>query len=154
MLVDGSTNGWTFSPVDGTGFGLIVDGTMTFQGADRVDTLDTYMLWNMPGTIFYGSTLSGVLTFDPLYFAGKATYPDNLKSLIVNRRQLLLPGAFKTEDWYNAGNANFPFAEQPGTYIEHGIAAIYSLASSDISTFFVGKDLQSTGMAVWRIRGL
>jgi hypothetical protein len=153
LLVDGTVDGWTFSPVDGSGFHQVVDGTGTFLGADRVDTLDTYILWNWPGTIYYGSTLSGVLSFDPLYFAGKASYPDPLQTLIVNRRQLILPGLVKTEDWYNAGNANFPFAEQPGTYIEHGIAAKYSIACSDISTFFIGKDLQSTGMAVYRIRG-
>lgn len=153
LLVDGSANGWSFSPTDGSGFGPVVDGTGTFQGADRVDTLDTYILWNWPGSIYFGSSLSGTLTFDPLYFAGKASYPDPLQTLIVNRRQILLPGLYKTEDWYNAGNAQFPFAEQPGTYIEHGIAAKYSIASSDISVFFIGKDLQGTGMAVWRIRG-
>lgn len=152
MLVDGSEHGWEFSIEDGSGFQQIVDGTGTFQGADRLDTLDTYILWNMPGTTDFGSTLSNSITFDPLYFAGKVGYPDLLQTLIVNRRELLLMGRLKSEIWYDAGNANLPFAELPGAYIEHGILAKYSIASSDISVFWLSNDLQGQGI-VLRQRG-
>jgi hypothetical protein len=151
MLVDGSTSGWQVV-LSGTTFSLIVDGTGTFAGADRVDLLDTYILWNMPGTTDFGSTLSGAIAFDGLYFAGKNGYSDNLQTLIVNKLELLLIGKLKSEIWYNAGNTNFPFARLPGTYIEHGIAAIHSLTSNDISVFWLGADLQGKGI-VFRQRG-
>lgn len=155
LLVDGSASGWQWNIADGSGFQIVVDGTGTFQGATRVDTLDTFVLWapQIPEGPYWGSTLSGSLTFDPLYFASKVAYPDPLRTLVVNRRQILLLGALKSEIWYNAGNALFPFAILPGAYIEHGISAKYSVATSDISAFWLGKDLQGDGMVVFRQRG-
>lgn len=153
LVVDGSINGWTFNiDAPGGSYNIVSDPTGTFQGADRVDTLDTYVLWNMPNSTNFGSTLSGSITFDALYFAGKVGYPDLLQSLIVNRRELLLMGGLKSEIWYDAGNTNLPFAELPGSYIEHGIAAKYALASTDISVFWLHRDLQGNGM-VLRQRG-
>ena len=40
----------------------------------------------------------------------------------------------------------------PGSYIEHGTNAKYSVAASDISVFWLGKDLNGLGI-VWRQRG-
>ena len=151
LLVDGSTNGWTIDLRDNA-LAFVVDPTGTFNGADRVDTLDTYILWNMPGTRGWGSTLSGEIAFDALYFAAKAAYPDPLQTIICNRREIILPGSLKSEIWYDAGNAQFPFAELPGAYVEHGIAAKWSIASSDISVFWLGLDLQGQGV-VFRQRG-
>jgi hypothetical protein len=151
VVVDGSPNGWTVDLAT-QAFAPLVDSTGAFQGADRVDTLDTYVLFNNPGTRNFISTLSNSITFDPLYIAGKAAYPDLLQTLYVNRREILLMGSLKSEIWYNAGNVNFPFAELPGAYIEHGIAAKYSIASSDISVFWLGQDLQGQGI-VFRQRG-
>ena len=151
VLVDSSNQGWEIDLASDS-FSLISDSTGTFNGARRVDILDTFILWNMPGTNKYGSTLSGEVQFDGLYFAAKAAYPDELKTLIVNRREILLMGRFKSEIWYDAGNTNFPFAELPGAYIEHGIVAPYSIAASDISSFWLGNDLQGQGI-VFRQRG-
>ncbi len=151
LLVDGSAVGWSIILGTNT-FAQINDPTGTFQGADRVDTIDTFLLWNMPGTNQFGSTLSLELTFDALYFASKSNYPDLLKTLIVNNHYILLLGDLKSEIWYDAGNAQFPFAELPGAYIEHGIAAKYSVASADLSVFWLAQDLQGVGY-VLRQRG-
>jgi hypothetical protein len=134
-------------------FSEISDPTGTFLGADRVDFIDTFLLWNMIGTDSFGSTLSGVpLKFDGTFFAAKAGYPDLLQTLIVNRHEILLLGSLKSEIWYDAGSPTFPFTPLPGAYIEHGIAAKYSLSSSDISVFWLGKDLQGQGV-VFRQKG-
>ena len=152
MIVDGSPNGWVCN-LDGSGFAQITDPTGTFTGANKVDYIDTFMLWNIPGTRNFGSTLSNqIMPFDSLYTAGKTDYPDLLQSLIVNRHEILLMGDLKSEVWFDAGNALFPFAEIPGINIEHGIAAIYSLASQDISTYWLSRNLQGEGM-VMRFRG-
>lgn len=134
-------------------FAEITDPTGTFEGADKVDYIDTFLIWNMPGTVDFGSTISNTqLAFDGTYFAGKTDYPDLLQTLIVNRHEIILFGLLKSEIWYDSGGATFPFAELPGAYIEHGIAAKYSAASSDINVFWLGRDLQGQGV-VFRQRG-
>lgn len=151
MVVDGGPKGFEVDLATRT-FQAIVDPTGIFQGADRVDYIDGFILWNLPNSRDFGSTLFGVVKFDGTYSAGKTDYPDLLQTLIVNRHEIILLGSLKSEIWYNAGNATFPFAELPGAYIEHGIVAKYSVAAADISTFWLGRDLQGDGI-VFRQRG-
>lgn len=152
LLVDSTPWGFTIHLADNT-FTPISDMTGAFVGATRVDVIDTFVLWNQPGTNQFGSTLSNQITpFDPQQSAAKSDYPDPLVSLIVNRHEILLLGQVKSEIWYDAGNAQFPFAELPGAYIEHGLCAPYSLASQDISVYWLGQDQQGQGI-VFRQRG-
>lgn len=151
MLVDNSAVGYTIDLATNA-FAQIVDPTGTFTGATRVDYIDTFVLWNVPNTRVFGSTLSNSISFDALYIAGKAGYPDPLSTLLVNRREIVLLGQLKSEVWYDAGNAGFPFAELPGAYIEHGTVAPYSVASNDIEVFWLGQDLQGSGV-VFSLRG-
>lgn len=151
LLVDGTTIGYSISLVTNS-FAPIIDPTGTFNGANKVDYIDTFVLWNLPGTNQFGSTLSNELVFDALYTAGKTDYPDPLQTLIVNRHLIVLIGQLKSEIWNDAGNTNFPFAELPGVYYEHGTCAIYSVASADIAIYFLGQDLQGHGL-VFRARG-
>jgi hypothetical protein len=151
MVVDNSPFGWRFRIADNLGFTQITD--LSFVGATRVDFIDTFLIWNQPGTVFFQSSLSNqVEPMDPLYFAGKAAWPDPLQSIIVNKHQILLPGRLKGEQWYDAGNPAFPFAMLPGAYVEHGTVAPYSVVASDICVYWLGQDLQGIG-EVWRLRG-
>lgn len=155
MLVDGAPSGgwtWTLADKGGASYQLISDPS--FEGADRVDFIDTFCLWNVLGTNQFRSTLSNQITpMDPLYIAAKTDYPDPLVTgPVVNRHEILLPGSLKSELWYDAGNPQFPFAELPGAYIEHGGAAKYSYATADINVYWLGRDLQGQGM-VFRQRG-
>jgi len=147
LLVDGSTFGYTIVLATHA-FAQINDPTGSFNGANTVGFLDTFVVWNEPGTIDFGSTLSNSLTFDALYFAGKIGYPDPLQALSVNRREILLLGALKSEIWYNSGGATFPFAILPGVYIEQGCAATYSVGTIDIETIWLSRDLRGHGMIV------
>jgi hypothetical protein len=151
LLVDGSPNGLEITLASNT-TAPVADTTGTFQGSDRVDYLDTFIVGNTPGTNQFWTTHSNSLVFDPLYIAAKTDWPDPIASLIVNRHELLLLGEVKSEIWYDAGNPLYPLAELPGAYIEHGLAAIYSLASNDISVFWLHQDSQGQGM-VLRQRG-
>jgi len=155
FLVDGSPFGYQILLANNA-FSQVVDGTGTFVGATRVDYIDTFMLWGPNGpslqTNQWGSTLSNSLALDALYVASKTDYPDPLVSLIVNRHEIILLGQLKSEIWYDAGNAQFPFAELPGAYIEHGCCAAYSVASEDINVYWLGMDLQGQGI-VFRQRG-
>lgn len=139
LLVDGSPNGYKVN-LSSLAFAAIVDAA--FYGADKADYLDTFILLNRPGTNQYYTTLSNIITpFDPLYFAAKTAWPDNLATLAVMRRELWLFGTdASTEIWYNAGGLQFPFEIVPGAYIEHGCIAKYSVAKQGLRLFWLGVD--------------
>lgn len=162
MIVDGSvaqTNGegeflaggYTYDLNSGQ-FALINDPTGTFIGAIKVDYIDTFITWpiiNAAGnyTNQWASTNSNEISpFNDTYIATKTAYPDDLITLIVNNHEMILFGRKKSEVWYDAGGTLFPFAELPGAYIEHGCIAPYSVASADISVFWLAQDLQGQGM--------
>lgn len=149
MIGDGSTTGYKVN-LTTRAFSAIVDSSGTFVGADKVDFIDTFTLFNFPGTRSFGSTESATtnpgLTFNGLYQQVKGTWPDLLVTLAVLHREIWLLGSQKSEVWFNAGNPVFPFAVQPGAYIEHGCAARYSAASSDVNLYWVGSDLQGQGV--------
>ncbi len=134
---------------------FVVMNDAAWTGANRVDYIDTFILWNELSTATglatrnFGSTLSNQITpLDATYVAGKVGYPDPLQTLIVCKRQILLLGSLKSEVWYDAGNPLFPFAELQGANIEHGIAAKYSVASSDDNVYWLSKDLQGQGFVL------
>lgn len=147
VIVDGSTHGYTVNLATHA-FAVIVDPTGAFTGSTQLAYLDTFVLYNYPGTRFFGSTLSNTITFDSLYIAGKDGYPDPLVAMKVNRREALLFGRVKSEIWYDAGGAAFPFERLPGAYIEHGCLAPFSVASYDISTYWLASDLSGDCMVL------
>jgi hypothetical protein len=150
VVVDGSGIGWQ-TTLGGTDWAVVNDPTGTFQGADQILYLDTYLIWNMPNTQNFGSTLSDQVSFDPLFFGRKLSYPDKLKAIYVNRKEIFLFGDVKSEIWYDAGGTtDSPFAFQPlpGTYIENGIAAPWSRNSHDITVFWLARNLQGEGVVL------
>ena len=141
VIVDGSANGWTVD-LGTNAFAAISDPTGMFVGADRVDVLDTYLLFNKPGTPQFYSSNSLAVTFDTLYFADKSSYPDNLVTLAVAKREIWLIGERTTEIWYDAGTPDFPFGQIPSTFVDHGCIAKYSVAVYDNSVFWLTLDRQ------------
>lgn len=145
-------NGQFLVCVDGSRYGYTVNLTTNqfsyyggiepnFVGADRVDYLDTFLVFNKPGTRQFYCTLSDTLTIDPTYVASKTTYPDNIATLAVVHRELWLLGTQRgTEIWFNAGGATFPFAITAGVYVDHGIVAKASLAKHGSALYWVMID--------------
>jgi hypothetical protein len=141
VIVDGTPNGWEVD-LASNGFSQISDPNGMFAGADRVDYLDTYLLFNKPGTPQFYSSDSLAVTFDPLYFADKSSYSDLLVSLAVAKREIWLIGERSTEVWYNAGTTDFPFGQIPSTFVDHGCIAKYSVAVYDNSVIWLTLDRQ------------
>lgn len=154
-LVAGSTpvlftdNGTTGLAADGTSAGYEIDLStsvisaivdVAFLGATNFQFLDTFVVSNIPATQEFQSTHSGSLVWDPLYVASKTAFSDPLITLAIVNREILLLGKLTSELWYNAGNATFPFAIMQGVFVEHGIAAPYSLARHDLSEFWLSQD--------------
>lgn len=122
-----------------------------FLGADVVDYLDGYFIFNKPGTQqFYISSLLGT-DFDALDFASAEGNPDSLISLIVDHGEVLMFGTETLEVFYNSGNVEFPI-ERQNTRIEIGCAAKRSPAKIDNSVMWLGSS-NNGGPMVWRMQG-
>jgi hypothetical protein len=152
-------NGTDAVIVDGS-YGYVVNLTTyafsqissaSFYGADIVDYLDDYFIFNRPNTEQFYISGIGATTFDALDFASAEGNPDMLVSLIVDHRELWLFGAESTDVFYNSGNVDFPI-ERQNTTLEHGCAAKFSVAKIDNTVFWLGKDKLGQG-TVWRAQG-
>ena len=150
-----ASNGTVIMLVTGPA-GYIVDPTAanlitpisdpSFDGADTVDFLDGYFVFNKPGTGQFQITGLYNTTIDPLDFATAEGSPDKLISLIVDHRELWLFGENSTEVFYNSGNPDFPFERIQGAFIEQGCAAKFSVAKMDNSVFWLSADDRGQGM--------
>ena len=122
-----------------------------FVGADKVDYIDGYFVFNKPGTGEF--QITGLLTtgIDPLDFATAEGSPDLLVSLIVNQRELWLLGEGSTEIFFNSGNADFPFERIQGAFLEQGCAAKFSVAKLNETVFWLTADDRGQGMVVMTV---
>lgn len=162
VIVDGSANGWAINLAN-RAFAQINDPN--FLGADRVEYVDTYFVFNRPGTgqfyislslVTFANLTAGTITsgqtyaaFDPLDIAGKTGSADAISTIVVNHGNIWLLGKQRgSEIWNNTGAADFTFGRQAGAFIEHGCVAKYSAASQDVSVFWLAQDLQGTGIIV------
>lgn len=141
VIVDGSAYGGMI-PLAAAGVGSLVPITdSAFYGANRVDFIDTFLIFNRPETQQFYTTTSNVVTpFDPLYFASKAGYNDPLISIAALHDNIWLFGAATTEIWYNAGAAAFPFARMPNSILQQGCVAPYSVVIADNAAYWLSQD--------------
>lgn len=114
----------------------------SFYPSDTVTFQDGFFILNRNNTgQFYVSNLLSV-EFDALNYATAEGKPDVLKAVISVKRQLYLFGSDSVEIWYNAGTGDFPFRRTNGVFVDKGIGATYTLASSDNGIiYFVSSDL-------------
>ncbi|WP_186184480.1 packaged DNA stabilization protein [Burkholderia gladioli] len=143
FIVDGTPTGFTIDMSTNT---LAQCMDPAFYGADKVDYVDGYFVFNKLGTQQFYISRYADITFDSLDIASKSTYSDNLVTLAVMHREVWLFGELTTEVWFNTGASDFTFGRLPGVFIEHGCAAKHSVAKIDLALFWLGKDLQ--GQAV------
>lgn len=159
-------NGIVAFLVDGTATGYVIDlDTLAFSsvglvegfiGADKVVVLDTFFLFNVPGTNAFYSSLSNVdyaqvtggTAFDPLDIAAKTNRPDPIVTMDVVNGDVWIIGAYTSEAWNLIGGAGFPFARIPGAVINHGCSATFGEAQADTSLFWLMRDNQGEGMIV------
>lgn len=153
ILVDG-VRGYVIDMTSNNNFAQITDPN--FYGADFIDLLDTFFIFNRPGTNqFYISVsnasyalLSTTGAFDPLDIAAKSGFSDPIVGIMVVHRELWLIGQLTTEIWIGTGAADFYFQEVQGAYINHGSSARYSIASQDVLVFFLQQDQQGNGLVL------
>jgi len=123
-------------------FTVIPNTDGAFSGADVVDIVDNYFVYNDPNTqIFAASDALSPIT-QPLSFASKDGAPDNLVSLIVDHREVYLLGENSSEVWTDVGAFPFPFQRIPGTSTQHGIVAKFSVARVGNSFAYVSRNIR------------
>lgn len=123
-----------------------------FYGADNVDFLNTYAIFNRPQTNQFYVSGSNEITFDALDFASAESNYEPIVNFIVNHDELVLFKQTVTEIWRTSGGLDFPFVRDRNAAIEQGCAARDSVASLDNSVFWLGKDTQGGGI-VYRLNG-
>jgi hypothetical protein len=148
VLVDGTISGYIINMTT-LFMALLVDPTGLFTGADVVNYLQTFFLFNtIPNTQNWIISQSDSATFDALDIAAKATYPDSIVTIGVRQREVWLLGTQTTEPWFLSGAADFPFEAIPSTFVSYGCAAKYSQVFADISLFWVSKNKDGKAIIV------
>jgi hypothetical protein len=105
------------------------------------DYVDGYVLAVEKGTgRFWGSALNDSDDWDGLDFATAEGAPDNLVTLKVDHREVILFGKDTTEIWWNSGASGFPFERTGGGFIELGCCARLGVAKADNSVFWLASD--------------
>lgn len=153
IVVDGTTSGYAIDIVSNA-FGPIIDPS--FYGADYVIFLQTFFIFNRPGTNQFYISLSNVnfalltsgTSFDPLDIAAKSGNADPIVAILTVNQYLWLVGSLTTEIWVGTGAADFFFQQVQGAFINHGCAAPYSASNQDVVLFWLMEDLQGNGLVV------
>lgn len=144
MLVTGP-EGYVITPVSSSVVQIV---NPAFLGADRVDYIDGYFVFNQPGTGKFQITGLFTTTIDPLDYATAEGSPDLLISLLVDHREIWLFGESSTEVFFNSGNADFPFQRIQGAFIQQGIAAKFSAQRFADSVVWLTMNDEGQGLVV------
>jgi hypothetical protein len=143
--------------VDGTSRGLSVDlntrkptviTDAAFYGGTKVDFVDGYFVLNVPGNNEFYISNQYSTTFNPLYFAGKTGGGDPILLAVCLHREIWLLGTETSEVWYNTGNTDFPYQPLQGVFIQHGLAATGSVATQDLSIYWLAQNKQGQGIVM------
>ena len=131
-----------------TDTGYIYDGSTVSYITDMdrpdweaVDFIDGYIVYVESDSGRFGcSALYDGSDYDALDFATAEGSPDNLVTLIVDHRQVILFGTDTTEIWFNSGQSGFPFERLSGGFLELGALARLGMAKADNSVFWLASD--------------
>ena len=143
--------------VDNTSRGLQVDlntrvaSVITdpaFYGGTRVDFVDGYFVLNVPGQNQGYLSNQYEVSFNPLFFAGKTGGGDPVIAIVCMHREQWWFGTETTEVWYNTGAVDFPYAPIPGVFIQHGCASVDSIATQDLSIYWLAQNPQGQGIVL------
>ncbi len=131
----------------GTGtFAVVTDGA--FNGANTVDVVDNFIVYNNPMSNQFGCTDVGAITSGGLNFASLLAAPGNLVGLICDHRQVYLLGEYASEVWTDIGSFPFPFGIVSGASMQHGCAANGSIARLGESFAFLAQDTRGQAIVV------
>ena len=124
----------------GLNFSVLPSTDGAFSGANTVDIIDNYFVYNNPTTQQFGASDLLSPISPQTSFSLKDGAPDDLVALIVDHREIYLMGEISSEVWTDVGAVPFPFQRIPGTSTQHGIAAPFSIARLGNSFAYVSRN--------------
>jgi len=129
-------------------FGQITDPG--FLGAQRVEFIEGWLIFNQPGTRTFFTT--GPTAYQILmpgaFYSLKDSSTDNLITLQANNRELWLIGERTSEVWYGSGLQNFYFSRIPGVGPQIGCSAFASLTRLGSVLIWLAKNEQGENVVV------
>ena len=132
----------------GLNFSILPTNDGAFTGADLVDIVDNYFIYNRPNTQQWAaSNILSPIT-PALSFASKFTGPDNLVSIVADHGQVYLLGETTSEVWSDVGTFPFPFQRIPGSSSQHGIVAKFSVARIGNSFAYLSRNIRGQSQVV------
>lgn len=111
-----------------------------FVGGSTVEVVDNYFIYSKPDSQLWGTTDILSILSNPLSYGTKDGSPDDLVTIIVDRREVYLLGEMSSEVWIDVGSFPFPFQRIPGTSTQQGIAARFSAARVGNSFAYVSRN--------------
>jgi hypothetical protein len=124
----------------GLNFSVLPSTDGAFSGANTVDVIDNYIVYNNPTTQQWGSTDLLSPISPQTSYSLKDGAPDKLVALIVDHREVYLMGEISSEVWTDVGAVPFPFQRIPGTSTQQGIAAPFSVSRLGTSFAYVSRN--------------
>jgi len=121
-------------------FSVLPSTDGAFSGANTVDIVDNYFVYNKPSSQQWGASNPLSPISQGLSFSSKDGSPDNLVAIICDHREVYLLGETSSEVWVDVGTFPFPFQRIPGTNTQHGIAAKFSLARLGNSFAYISRN--------------
>lgn len=115
--------------------------------------IDGYFIVKQKGTtLFAASNLMDGLVWNGLEQAQSMLSSDIKEAMVASHRELWFLGSRYTEVWGPDASASPPFSPLSGVFVEHGIAAPYSVVRLDNTIYWIGLDEAGTAV-VWRANG-
>lgn len=148
VLVDGP-NGYSMN-FETNDFAQIIDEN--FFGADQVQYIDKFLLFNHPDTQEFYFTELNSLVFNNLNHYGIEGAPDGLVGFLVIGLDIYFFGKRTTEVWYSTGVSNDEFSRSQGAFVEVGCVARFSIAKAANTVFWLGASDAGQGI-VYRAQG-
>lgn len=119
----------------------ITDIDFTSRRAGATAFIDNYAAIVDEGSgQWFITDLADFTNVDGLAFATAEGAPDNLITLAVDHRQVVLVGSDSTELWDNTGASGFPFERAPNGLIELGGTARHGIVKQDQSVCLLASD--------------
>ncbi len=158
-----SANTWTFTTVaSGTATGTLQvlnnfrQITTAYTGVDfpvatTVAFNDGYFIISVANTKqFWLSGIYDGFYWNPLQYASKEAYTDNLNAVAIDNGNILLMGEVSLEYWQNTGGFPFPYQRIAGSPTDVGLAARASMGRAGANVCFLGRTRRG-GLSVFKL---
>jgi len=150
VFVDGTTGGWYVPLANAnTAASLQAITDPAWLGSTRVDYIDTFFIFNQPGTSNFYTSLSGqFLPLDATYITPKEGWNDYLVATAALHDNVWLLGVSTTEIWFNSGGATFAFSRMPNSILQQGCVAQFSPVVADNAVYWISQDRWGRNMCL------